>query len=124
MEYRGPEIADLTDVRFLHAAFLESLSRDLGEHLRRELPASLRPAVAALSARQIERLADVPFLLLSLSESYDTYWNGLLHDRPVRDLFTPSHSAADPLAHPPIYVLRRGSGSEDLSRQNLSMNRE
>jgi hypothetical protein len=98
MEYTGPEIADLTEVRSLNAAFLEYLSSDDGEQLRRELPASLRPAVAALSARQIERLAGVPFLLLSLSESDDTYWNRLLHDQPVRDLFTPSHSDADSLA--------------------------
>jgi hypothetical protein len=98
MEFTGPEIADLTDVRSLNAAFLEYLSSDSGEHLRRELPASLRPAVAALSSRQIERLAGVPFLLMSLSESDDRYWDRLLLDGPASDLFTPSHSAADPLA--------------------------
>lgn len=98
MEYRGPEITDLADVRSLNAAFLEYLSSNDGEQLRRDLPASLRPAVAALSSRQIERLAGVPFLLMSVSESDDTYWDRLLLDRPVTDLFTPSHSDADSLA--------------------------
>jgi len=98
MEYAGPENADLSDVHSLNVAFLEYLSSNHGEQLRRELPASLRPAVVALSSRQIERLAGVPFLLMSLSESDDTYWDRLLLDRPVRDLFTPSHSDADPLA--------------------------
>ena len=98
MEYTGPEIADLTDVLSLNAAFLEYLSSTNGEQLRRHLPASLRPVVAALSARQIERLATVPFLLMSLSESDDAYWDRPTPDRPVRDLFAPSHSEADPLA--------------------------
>jgi hypothetical protein len=98
MEYTGPETADLRDVRSLNVAFLEYLSSSNGEQLRRHLPASLRPAVAALSGRQIERLAPVPFLLMSLSESDDTYWDRLMPDRPVRDLFTPSRTEADPLA--------------------------
>ena len=98
MEYTGPEIADLTDVRSLNAAFLEYLSSANGEQLRRHLPASLRPAMAALSGRQIERLATVPFLLMSLSESDDAYWDQLMPDSPVGDLFTPAHSEVDPLA--------------------------
>ena len=98
MEYTGPETVDLRDVCALNAAFLEYLSSNNGVQLRRELPASLRPVVVALSSRQIERLAAVLFLLLSLSESDDTYWDRLMPERPARDLFTPSHSAADPLA--------------------------
>ncbi len=97
MEFTGPEIADLTDVRSLNAAFLEYLSSGDGEQLRRYLPVSLRPALAALTARQIERLAAVPFLLMSLSESDDAYWDRQVPDRPVVDLFTPPHSGADPL---------------------------
>lgn len=98
MEYKGPETTDLRDACALNTAFLEYLSGNNGEQMRRELPASLRSVVAALSSRQIERLAAVPFLLMSLSESDDTYWDRLMLERPVRDLFTPSHSAADPLA--------------------------
>lgn len=98
MEYTGPESTDLRDVFSLNAAFLEYLSSSNGEQLRRELPVSLRPAVAAISSRQIERLAAVPFLLMSLSESDDANWDRLTPDRPERDLFTPPHNETDPLA--------------------------
>lgn len=98
MEYTGPESADIRDVCSLNTAFLEYLSSQHGEHLRQAMPALLRPAVAALSGRQIERLAAVPFLLMSLNESDDAYWERKQPDSPVRDLFTPSHNETDPLA--------------------------
>jgi hypothetical protein len=97
MEFNGPEAADLSDVRSLNVAFLELLSSGDGEQLRRTLPASLRTAVAKLTHRQIERLAAVPFLLLSLSESDDAYWGRVSADSPVRDLFAPSHHVISPL---------------------------
>jgi hypothetical protein len=97
MEYTGPESADLQDVRMLNAAFLAYLASTNGEPLRREMPESLRPAVAALSHWQIERLAAVPFLLMSVNESDDTYWDTSVTNRPRRDLFTPASNAADPL---------------------------
>jgi hypothetical protein len=53
--------------------------------------------VAALTGRQIERLAGVPFLLLTLNESDDTYWSRVRDELPVRDLFAASHSPGDPL---------------------------
>lgn len=98
MEYTGPESADLRDVRMLNAAFLEYLASTDGDRLRRQLPESLRPALAALSQGQIERLSAVPFLLLSLNESDDAYWDRSSSNHPCRDLFTPTANAADPLA--------------------------
>jgi len=98
MEYTGPESTDLRDVRSLNVAFLEYLASNTGEQLRRELPVSLRSAVAALSLRQIERLAAVPFLLMSLNELDDGYWDRSSSDSPVRDLFTPARNETDPLA--------------------------
>lgn len=98
MEYTGLESADLRDVRSLNTAFLEYLSSDKGELLRRDLPASLRPAVAAISDKQIARLADVPFLLMSLNESDDAYWARCSPDQPARDLFTPLRNDADSMA--------------------------
>ncbi len=98
MQFRGPEAADLIDVRSLNVAFLEYLSGSLGEQLRQDLPVSLRSVVAAMSERQIHRLADVPFLLLTLSESDDAYWTRLLADSPVRDLFATGRGETDPLA--------------------------
>ena len=97
MQFRGPEAADLIDVRSLNVAFLEYLSGSLGEQLRQDLPVSLRSVVAAMSERQIHRLADVPFLLLTLSESDDAYWTRLLADSPVRDLFAIGRGETDPL---------------------------
>ena len=97
MEYLGPETADLSDINSLNSAFLEYLRSSNGELLRRELPEKLRPAVAALSGRHIERLATVPFLLMSFSEWDDTYWDRLFSDGPVRDLFTPAHNVGSPL---------------------------
>lgn len=98
MEYTGPEPTDLKDVYTLNVAFLEFLRCENGEPLRRDLPASLRPAVAAMSDKQIARLSAVPFLLMSLNESDDAYWGRTSPIGPVRDLFTPARVDADPLA--------------------------
>ncbi|MGI9271127.1 MAG: hypothetical protein ACR2QT_05085 [Woeseiaceae bacterium] len=87
MQFNGPERDDLIDVRSLNIAFLEYLSSPPGEQMRQDLPMSLQPVVVALTDRQIDRLAKVPFLLLTLSESDDAYWSRILTDCPVRDLF-------------------------------------
>ena len=97
MDFNGPELADLVDVRSINTAFLEFLCSADGESLRCELPAGLRPVVAALTGRQIERLAGVPFLLLTLNESDDTYWSRVRDELPVGDLFAASHSRGDSL---------------------------
>lgn len=97
MEFTGPEPADLIDVRSLNVAFLEYLSGPQGEQMRHAMPASLQPVVASLRGRHIHRLAGVPFLLLTLSESDDAYWGRLLLDSPVRDLFASGHGDADPV---------------------------
>ena len=98
MNLYPPEPADLIDVRSLNVAFLEYLSGPEGEQLREDLPQPLRPVVAALRERHIERLAEVPFLLLTVRETDDAYWSRALSDSPVRDLFATGRDAADPLA--------------------------
>ncbi len=97
MDYTGPDSADFGDVTSLNVAFLEHLGSSQGELLRRELPTKLRLAMAAMSARQVERLAAVPFLLMSISEWDDTFWNRSSPDRSVGDLFTPSQNDTSPL---------------------------
>ncbi len=97
MDFTGPVAADLIDVRSLNIAFLEYLSGPQGEQLRQALPAPLRPALAAMTDRQVKRLAAVPFLLFTLGESDDAYWDHLLGDRPVRDLFAATRNDSDPL---------------------------
>ena len=98
MQFNGPELADMVDVRALNVAFLEYLGGPQGERMRQDIPASLRKAVAGLTGRQMQRLADVPFLLMSLRESDDAYWSRILVDSPVRDLFATSCGETDPLA--------------------------
>lgn len=97
MDYQGPDAADLRDVRSINRAFLEYLRAASGDALRSAMAPTLRPVVAALRPRQIERLAELPFLLLTLREDDASLWNRLASDAPVRDLFTGSRDSSDPL---------------------------
>ena len=67
MDYQGPEPADLQNVRALNTAFLEWLASD---DRSRALPAEGPRLFAGLDRTKLERLARVPFMLLSLRE-YD-----------------------------------------------------
>ncbi len=98
MDFSGPEPADLADVRSLNVGFLECLRARTDEPLGLQMPASLRPAVAALTDRHVQRLAKVPFLLLTVRESDDAYWRRIFVDRPNRDLFTTTPVVADELS--------------------------
>lgn len=97
MIFPGPEHSDLKDVQAINHAFLTFLASPGGDSLRDRLPAGLQAAMQALSGRQMERLATVPFLLLSQHELDDGYWSQTTRGRPIRDLFTPNHDVADPL---------------------------
>ncbi len=97
MDFTGPEPTDLADVQSLNIAFLEYLRAAGDGPLLLALPASLRPAVIALTDRQVKRLAAVPFLLLTLRESDTSYWTRLLDDRPIRDLFDSAPVVVDEL---------------------------
>jgi len=97
MDFTGPEPADLADVQSLNIAFLEYLRATPDGQLLQALPASLRPAVIALTDRQVQRLAAVPFLLLSLRETDHLYWARLFDDRPTRDLFASAPVVVDEL---------------------------
>jgi len=98
MDFSGPEPTDLADVRSINMAYLEFLLAAAGETQRQKLPARLRPVVAALTQRQMERLAGVPFLLLTLNESDNTYWRDAHEALPTGDLFATNHDPLDPLA--------------------------
>jgi hypothetical protein len=96
MNFSGPEPADFANVRSLNAAFLKHLRRPAsGKSLRESLSPVLEPMMAALTDLQIRRLADAPFLLFSLRERDDVYWNRLFADDPTADLFTPERSKSD-----------------------------
>ena len=98
MDFSGPERSDLKDVESINLAFLSFLRSAAGEPLRSCLPQKLQPAMQALSRRQVERLAKVPFLLMSMGESDEDGWTQASRGRPIRDLFTPSRDETDPLA--------------------------
>ncbi len=99
MEYQGPEPADLANVNALNRAFLDWL-RVTGpaESLQSALPPDIRVALAGLDRRQLERLARVPFLLLSLREYDDTRWRSLFADRRSMDLLRPLQPADEEAA--------------------------
>ncbi len=97
MDFNGPEPADLAEVRSLNIAFLEYLRAAPEGQLLQQLPTSLRPAVVALTDRQVQRLAAVPFLLLTMRESDHSYWARLFGDRPMRDLFASAPVVVDEL---------------------------
>jgi len=99
MEYQGPEPADLANVNALNRAFLDWL-RVTGpaESLQSALPPDIRVALAGLDRRQLERLARVPFLLLSLREYDDTRWRSLFADSRSMDLLRPLQPADEEAA--------------------------
>ena len=97
MDFNGPEPADLAEVRSLNIAFLEYLRAAPDGQLLQQLPSSLRPAVVALTDRQVQRLAAVPFLLLTMRESDHSFWAQLFGDRPVRDMFASAPVVVDEL---------------------------
>lgn len=98
MDFSGPERSDLKDVQSINLAFLSYLVSTAGEPLRNCLPETLQPALQALSQRQVERLASVAFLLISIGESSGDCWSNSSPGRPVRDLFTPTRDESDPLS--------------------------
>lgn len=97
MDFPGPVAADFVDVRSLNRAFLRLLthSRD-GRGLRDNLPAPVRDRVCAISTVQQERLAALPFLLVSLSEQDMDTWERLLARPGGRDLFVRETPLAQP----------------------------
>ena len=97
MHFSTLERSDLDDVQAINQAFLTYLGGADGKQLCAALPPELQAAVHALGQRQLQRLAAVPFLLLSFNEADEGYWQQPSRSGPTGDLFTPTHKAADPL---------------------------
>lgn len=93
MAFDGPEKTDFANVASLNKAYLSILQRDTRSHPGlAHLSAELFGRITELNERQIERLAEVPFLLLSFREQDDNYWNRIFSDATDRDLFSVSGS--------------------------------
>lgn len=89
MDFRGPEAADFANVKSLNRAFLALLRETAaGRRIRQHLPAPVQEMIRGLTDLQINRLSAVPFLLLSLRERDDSYWQLLVSDKADADLFT------------------------------------
>jgi len=87
MDFSGPEAVDFANVQSLNHAFLKCLRRlSCGRHLRQQLAPKIQRLVEGLTDFQIERLASAPFLLLSLRERDDDYWQVLFDDDANGDL--------------------------------------
>ncbi len=88
MDFSGPQKAEFNNVRSLNQAFLDSLRTSPGtQALLQAFSPKLRPLVAGLTDLQARRLAETPFLLLSLREQDDDFWSVLFADDPTGDLF-------------------------------------
>ena len=87
MHYQGPQTADLANVLALNRAFIawqRAATRESAPE--RGLPPEARARVAALSGEQRERLARMPFLLMSFAEDDAARWQSLFAEQQTRDL--------------------------------------
>lgn len=94
MDFQGPTPADYDNLRSLNAAFLELIQKDGARYLD-GLSKDLAGRLQRLSHREIGWLAATPFLLFSLRERDNRFWNKLLNDERCRDLFSVSVSSVD-----------------------------
>jgi hypothetical protein len=91
MAFNGPQAADYDNVASLNRAYLSVLCRDARSHAGlAHLSADLYGRLIELTAHQVERLAEAPFLLLSFREHDEHYWNKVLDESADRDLFSVS----------------------------------
>jgi hypothetical protein len=87
MHYHGPDTADLANVFMLNRAFIAWQRASTPDTApERGLPPDIRARFAALSCEQHERLARVPFLLMSFAEDDAARWHALFAEQRTRDL--------------------------------------
>ena len=93
MTFDGPHLDDYQNVASLNRAFLRVLRREgLNNKRPRSLPQEPAERIAALNDNQLQRLSELPFLLIGFREQDDQYWDRLLADEPRRDLFAATAS--------------------------------
>ena len=92
MHYHGPDKADLANVLTLNKAFIAWQRAGSPEDTTgRCLPAEVRARFAALSCEQRDRLARMPFLLMSLAEDDEARWQSFFAEQQTRDLLQCVH---------------------------------
>lgn len=87
MTYRGPQVVDLQEISALNLAFIRLLA-DTSEActLLVDVPGSLADRLASLSIKERASVAAVPFLVFSLRERDDDYWEQLCAETVNLDL--------------------------------------
>ncbi len=87
MHYQGPQTTDLANVLVLNRAFIAWQRAGTRESApERGLPPEAGARIAALSCEQRERLARMPFLLMSFAEDDAVRWQSLFAEQQTRDL--------------------------------------
>lgn len=81
MYYQTPTPTDFDDVRAFNRAFLATMGTPAGERATVGLTMELRGRLKALDDPERARLSDAPFLLFSLRERDDRYWDQLHSER-------------------------------------------
>lgn len=99
MEFAGPSASDIENVYALNRTFLDLLTSD---------PAALEPVrrgssetvgrLITLEARQRQRLAGTPFLLMSFREDEPRLWDAIFGEAGGAGSLLPLHRAGEPAA--------------------------
>jgi hypothetical protein len=96
MVYASPQIVDFNEVYVLNKSFLSVLSAETeARRLLGTLPADLAGRLSTLTRPERRRLAAAPFLLFSLREDDDEYWDGICAGGAGRDLFDTAAAMSD-----------------------------
>lgn len=99
MEFEGPSAVDYENVHSLNRGFLALLKRDPAcRRCLTALPSRQAGRLLELTDHQAARLARTPFLLFSLRERDDRFWDPVFADPGNRDLFAVPPSTSDELA--------------------------
>lgn len=93
MHYPGPRTTDFREVAALNAAFLRLLGSDEGaDQLLAGVATEIGARLCSLDDQAVSRLADAPFLLFSLRETDDDYWDEVNSNAGSYSLFAGSRS--------------------------------
>ena len=87
MDFQGPLPADYENIHSLNTAFLELLQKRDGGRYLEGLSQQLARRLRRLNLTEIRWLAATPFLLFSIRERDDGYWQNVLDGDRSRDLF-------------------------------------
>ncbi len=89
MPFSGPQPVDLHEISALNRAFVQLLVQaDEAASLLAGFPEDLAARISAMTCEERDSIAAVPFLVFSLRERDDDYWERLLAEDGNLDLYT------------------------------------